>query len=189
MKGFAQTRQTRQRRYAAGMVGVAIALGVGIMGCSSSGPSAVQPETVSPDPSTTSDVMQVKNVGQSLPLSASVKVGEQVIQLEVATTPEQQAMGLMYRPQLEPNRGMLFPFNPPRPVNFWMKNVLINLDMVFLRDGKVIAIANNVPPCKTEPCPFYGPEGMVDQVIELRGGRAKELGIKSGDRLIVQSIN
>jgi hypothetical protein len=125
-------------------------------------------------------------MGQTLPISAQVKVGDQTIDLEVAKTEEQQAMGLMYRKQLENNRGMLFPFKPARPVGFWMKNCLINLDMVFLRNGQVVAIANNVPPCQKEPCPVYGPQTSVDQVIELRGGRAKELGIKQGDRLAIE---
>lgn len=125
-------------------------------------------------------------MGQTLPIAAQVKVGDQLIGLEVAKTEQQQAMGLMYRKQLEDNRGMLFSFSPPRPVGFWMKNCFINLDMVFLRNGQVVAIANNVPPCQKEPCPVYGPPVDVDQVIELRGGRAKELRIKPGDRLVVE---
>jgi uncharacterized membrane protein (UPF0127 family) len=125
-------------------------------------------------------------LAQSLPVAAQVKIADQVIQLEVAASPEQQAKGLMYRDQLPDDRGMLFPFNPPRPVSFWMKNVRINLDMVFLRQGQVKAIAADVPPCTAEPCPFYGPPDAVDQVIELRGGRAAELGIQVGDRLVVQ---
>jgi hypothetical protein len=125
-------------------------------------------------------------LAQSLPVSAQVKVADRVIQLEVAETPDQQAKGLMYREQLPDDRGMLFPFEPPRTVSFWMKNVRINLDMVFLRQGQVKAIAANVPPCTAEPCPFYGPREAIDQVIELRGGRAAELGIRVGDRLIVQ---
>lgn len=138
---------------------------------------------------TASTAVQEMAMGQTLPISAQVKVGDQTIDLEVAKTEQQQAMGLMYRQQLEDNRGMLFSFSPPRPVGFWMKNCLINLDMVFLRNGQVVAIANNVPPCQKEPCPVYGPPVNVDQVIELRGGRAKELGIKQGDRLVVQPTN
>lgn len=138
---------------------------------------------------TGSSALQDVAMGQVLPISAQVKVGDQTIDLEVAKTEQQQAMGLMYRKQLEANRGMLFSFNPPRPVGFWMKNCLINLDMVFLRNGQVVAISNNVPPCQKEPCPVYGSPVSVDQVIELRGGRAKELGIKQGDRLVIQFTN
>lgn len=126
-------------------------------------------------------------VGQQLPIGATVKIGDQLIQLEVAKTVEQQAIGLMYRTELADNRGMLFPFEYPRRASFWMKNCLISLDMVFLRDGKVQSISSNVPPCQEDPCPTYGPNVLVDQVIELRGGRAAELGVKVGDRLEVQS--
>lgn len=124
--------------------------------------------------------------GQSLPVTAQITVNNQVIQLEVAETPEQQQMGLMYRDNLADDRGMLFSFRPARQVGFWMKNVRIPLDMVFLRDGVVAAIEANVPPCQTDPCPVYGPAVKIDQVIELAGGRATALGIRSGDRLPVE---
>lgn len=125
--------------------------------------------------------------GQMLPLSAQTKIANQVIQLEVARTVEQQEMGLMYRTSLASDRGMVFPFDPPRRVGFWMKNTLIPLDMVFLLKGKVQSIASNVPPCKADPCPIYGPNALVDQVIELRAGRAAELGLKQGDRVVIQN--
>lgn len=126
--------------------------------------------------------------GQMLPISAQAKVASYVIDLEVAQTPEQQAVGLMFRPPLPDDRGMLFPFEPPRIVSFWMKNVPVPLDMVFLRNGKVQAIALNVPPCQTEPCPTYGPDVSVDAVIEMRAGRAAELSLKVGDRITIQPI-
>src|SRR4030095_14981740 len=64
--------------------------------------------------------------------------------VEVASTPEQQAMGLMYRTKRDPDRGMIFPFDPPRDASFWMRNTLIPLDMVFIRaDGSIAKIAEN----------------------------------------------
>ncbi len=50
-------------------------------------------------------------------------------------------------------------------------------------------IAADVPPCQTEPCPVYGPEGLVNQVIELRGGRAEELGIQIEDQIVVKFLD
>jgi hypothetical protein len=70
-----------------------------------------------------------------------------------------------------------------------MKNTKIPLDMVFLRNGEVKAIAANVPPCTAEPCPSYGPQIPIDQVIELRGGRAAELGLKVGARVSVEFLD
>jgi uncharacterized protein len=122
---------------------------------------------------------------QQLPLSAQVAIGNQTIVLEVAKTPEQQEIGLMHRTSMPDNQGMLFAFSPARPVGFWMKNTLIPLDIVFLREGVVQMIAPAVP-CKADPCPTYQPAGLIDQVIELRQGRAQELGLKVADRLTVQ---
>lgn len=126
---------------------------------------------------------------QVLPVSAQIQVREAIIDLEVARSPQAQALGLMYRQSLPDNRGMLFPFDPPQQVRFWMKNVPIPLDMVFLQAGTVKAIASQVPPCRHSPCPTYGPDIPVDQVLELRGGRAEELGLKVGDRLVIHYLN
>ena len=123
------------------------------------------------------------DMGQLLPISVNTIVGDRAIGLEVAKTPQEQATGLMFRTELPDDRGMFFPIEPVRNVRFWMKNVLIELDMVFLREGVVQAIIPNVPPCLSETCPNYGPDVPVDGVIELRGGRAAQLGLKVGDRI------
>jgi uncharacterized membrane protein (UPF0127 family) len=123
--------------------------------------------------------------GQQLPIEARTTIGAQEILLEVARTPEQQAIGLMFRRSLAPGRGMLFPFEQARLARFWMKNTLIPLDMVFLREGRVVAIEANVPPCREDPCPSYGPNLWVDAVLELPAGRSAQLGLKVGDRLAI----
>ncbi len=127
-------------------------------------------------------------LSQELPITAQAEMAGQVIQLEVTQTPQQQALGLMYREALPDDRGMLFSFDSPRPVQFWMKNVPVPLDMVFLLNGEVQAIAASAPPCVNEPCPTYGPGTLVDQVIELRGGRAAELGLQTGDPVRIEFL-
>ncbi len=123
--------------------------------------------------------------GQSLPISAEVTIGQQTIGLEVAATPLEQQIGLMSRTSLAQDRGMLFPFKPARGVNFWMKNTLIPLDIIYLYQGVVEEI-HNAPPCKAEPCPTYPSQTTIDQVIELAAGQAETLGLKVGDRLVVK---
>lgn len=180
-----RSRSDRTRRhYTPAIAGSVLLLGLLITGCSD--PATSVPLEKNNLPQSSEFPLERAKVGQMLPASAQVQVGKQLIQLEVARTVEQQSMGLMYRPALDDNHGMLFPFSPARPVSFWMKNVLIDLDMVFLRNGQVISVSSNVPPCQADPCPVYGPKDSIDQVIELRGGRAMELGIKPGDRLLVQ---
>ncbi|MBW4613377.1 MAG: DUF192 domain-containing protein [Desmonostoc vinosum HA7617-LM4] len=158
-------------------------LGVILMGCSLPSP-AEPPITISSSPTSALD-----NLGQTLPISAKAIIPDgTVIQLEVTQTPEQQAKGLMYRPALPNDRGMLFAFPSAQPVRFWMKNVPVPLDMVFLKDGIVKFIQASALPCKNEPCPTYGPDTPIDTVIELRSGRAAELKLKEGDKVKIESL-
>jgi len=124
--------------------------------------------------------------GQILPVSAIATINGEQFDLEVALTPQQQALGLMFRSALPDNRGMLFPFAAPRRASFWMRDVPVPLDMVFIRNGEVIEVFAEVPPCPALPCPSYGPDNaLVDQVLELRSGRAAEIGLQSGDIVTV----
>ncbi|BAY77515.1 hypothetical protein NIES25_39770 [Nostoc linckia NIES-25] len=156
-------------------------LGILLMGCSA--PTTAIPST----PTSGSPTPAPESLGQKLPISAKATVPNgTTIQLEVAKTPQQQAMGLMYRPALPDDRGMLFPFPSAQPVSFWMKNVPVSLDIVFLRKGVVKYIQTSAPPCASEPCPTYGPNTLIDKVIELRSGRAAELNLKVGDVIKIQ---
>ena len=84
----------------------------------------------------------------------------------------------MFRRSLAPDRGMIFPYDPPQPVAFWMRNTLIPLDMIFVRaDGRIARIATARPLDET-PVPAGEP---VAAVLESAGGRAAELGISEGD--------
>jgi hypothetical protein len=101
--------------------------------------------------------------------------------VEVARTPEEQALGLMNRASLDPDRGMIFPMVPVRDASFWMKNTLIPLDMIFIRaDGTIANIEANTVPLSLEPVYSAGPVGAV---LEIAGGRSAELGIKPGDKV------
>jgi len=100
--------------------------------------------------------------------------------VEVAASPAEQQTGMMFRTSLAPDRGMLFPYAPPQPVGFWMRNTLIPLDMVFIRaDGTIARIATAVPH-SLEQVWSYEP---VVAVLEIAGSRSAELGISEGDRV------
>lgn len=101
--------------------------------------------------------------------------------VEIASTPPQQAKGLMFRTELPDDRGMIFPFGEDRMASFWMKNTVIPLDIIFIRgDGRIENVAANTVPYSTIPVESTGP---VTAVLELRGGLSAELGIKAGDRV------
>ena len=115
------------------------------------------------------------------PLAIRSKSGTHRFTVEVARTLEEQARGLMHREALAPDRGLIFPYETPQPVAFWMKDTLIPLDMIFIRpDGTIARIAGNTVPHSLEPVPSLEP---VSAVLEIRGGRAAELGITAGDRV------
>jgi hypothetical protein len=90
----------------------------------------------------------------------------------------------MYRRSLPSAKGMLFPVQPPHPVKFWIKNLEMPLDVVFVRDGH--AIAHRVPACQTSPCPLYEPDIVVYSVIELSAGEASSLGLFISKPLVIQ---
>jgi uncharacterized membrane protein (UPF0127 family) len=129
-----------------------------------------------------------------VPLTIHSATGNHVFTVQVAATPEQQEQGLMFYRSLAPDQGMIFPYDPPQQVSFWMKNTLIPLDMVFIRaDGTIARITTAKPLESIEHCPAGEaadqclatfPAGEpVAAVLEIRGGRAAELGIRPGDRV------
>jgi len=84
----------------------------------------------------------------------------------------------MFRKSLAGDRGMIFPYDPPQDVSFWMKNTLIPLDIIFIRaDGAIVRITH-AKALDLSALPSGEP---VAAVLEIRGGRAAELGIKEGD--------
>ena len=103
------------------------------------------------------------------------------LRLEVAQTEQQQQKGLMFRETLPEDGGMLFLYSPPRPVYMWMRNTLIPLDMIFVReDGTIAHIERNAAPHSENP---RGIHAYVAAVLELPGGTAARLGIALGDRV------
>lgn len=101
--------------------------------------------------------------------------------VELARTPQEQSKGLMFRTELAPDEGMIFPFDPPRGASFWMRNTVIPLDLIFVGvDGRISNIAANAIPYDESP---LNSVGLAKAVLELRGGRAAELGIVPGDKV------
>jgi uncharacterized protein len=118
-----------------------------------------------------------------------LKIGAHRYILERTVTPEQSEHGLMGRKFLPQDHGMLFSFDPASDkIRFWMKNTLIPLDMVFVNQGKVVYVKRNALPCPESEsarnaCPVYGPDEVVDQVIELPAGTAERDAIMPGLRV------
>jgi hypothetical protein len=115
---------------------------------------------------------------QEVPLTIRSRNGVHKFTVEIAATPEQQERGLMFRKSIAGDRGMIFPYDPPQDVAFWMKNTLIPLDIIFVRADGTIARITKAEAMDLTPLPAGEP---VSAVLEIRGGRAAELGIREGD--------
>ena len=124
---------------------------------------------------------------QHLPLEASwcLPSGD-CLQLEVADEPEEQRLGMMQRQALPQGRGMWFPFKSRGRLRFWMHKTLAPLDMLFVDQGKVIAIEAAVPVCSNLPCRSYGPAQDAEGVIEIGAGEAARLGIRVGSEVRIE---
>jgi uncharacterized protein len=121
--------------------------------------------------------------GPTEPLSITVSGGQtHVFQVELAKTFEEKAQGLMYRESLAPDGGMLFVYTKELRQAMWMKNTLIPLDMLFIRrNGRIAHIHERAVPGSLHT---ISSRGRVLAILELRGGTAARLGIKSGDRVL-----
>lgn len=111
--------------------------------------------------------------------------GKKVV-AEVVTEQVDMMRGMMYRDSLAPNRGMLFIHGTPGAYGYWMYNVKIPLDIIWLdRNQTVVEMVANAQPCPgpASQCPSYGGKTSSLYVLELAGGVAAKHGIKVGDRL------
>lgn len=108
--------------------------------------------------------------------------GEHKIEAEVAETPAEKAVGLMFRRSVPDGTGMLFPYETAQEVTMWMRNTYVALDMIFIRaDGVVHRIEARTEPLSER---VIASQGAVTAVLELAGGAAERLGLKPGDRVI-----
>lgn len=112
---------------------------------------------------------------------------EHKINVELAITKDEQALGLMHISDLPEGRGMLFVYDTPGIPYFWMKNMLISLDMIFISENnEILHIVHNAPPCKkNEKCLTYSHNEPIKYVLEVPAGYAQKNSIKNGDKLIL----
>ena len=126
---------------------------------------------------------------QRLPITARWCLSpSRCIDLEVPRGDRQFAWGLQLRPPLPPLRGMWFGYAVPTPVRFWMHRTPSPLDMLFVRDRRVIAIEARVAPCMRLPCRSYGPGVPIDGVLELAAGEAERLQIRVGTPVAITPL-
>jgi len=107
-------------------------------------------------------------------------------EVEIANSPDERSLGLMNRPHLEEDKGMLFIFEEPKKHYFWMKNTLIPLDIIWLNQNQEIIYVNeNTPPCVTQTCESYGPDEDSKYVLEINGGEFQKQNMNLGQVLTI----
>ncbi|MBC7801358.1 MAG: DUF192 domain-containing protein [Gemmatimonadaceae bacterium] len=116
------------------------------------------------------------------PLSITTRDGRQHdFMVEMALTPEQQTVGLMFRTSVPADGGMLFDWGTPRDSGMWMRNTVTSLDMLFINpDGTIRRIAEDTVPGSLATIESRGP---VRATLELAAGTARRLDIRVGDRV------
>ena len=121
----------------------------------------------------------VVDFGPPVPLIVASEDTTHRFMIERAVTLDQQARGMMFREKMDPDSGMLFEFDEPKIATIWMKNTPLPLDIIFVRsNGKILKIEHMAQPYKLRSA---SSEAVVAAVLELQGGRSKELGIMPGD--------
>lgn len=112
-------------------------------------------------------------------LSVDADKGTKTFQVEVVREEKDRNRGLMYRRHMAADHGMLFDYDPPVDIAFWMKNTYIPLDIIFIdASGHIIRIEENATPLSLKHIPSGGP---ARGVLEINGGLSAKLGIGPGD--------
>jgi uncharacterized membrane protein (UPF0127 family) len=113
-----------------------------------------------------------------IPVSIQTSTRAVTFRAELADTPEERTRGLMFRTQMGDDEGMLFLFPTPRQNSFWMRNTLIPLDMIFIREDRtILGIVENAEPKTETSRAVPGPSQFV---LEINGGLSRKLGLEAG---------
>ncbi len=123
---------------------------------------------------------------QKLPLTTLTLPSGKKLQVEVARNEIERSIGMMWRTSLRPRAGMLFVFEDQAQQSFWMKNTLVDLDMIFIdRNKRITGIAADVPRSApdTPDSRVAVRQGLARFVLELPAGAAARYGLRAGQRL------
>lgn len=158
----------------------AIVLALALAACSSQAgetAAAAPPTQEAAAPAVETGIHPISGL-EVIPLTISQDGKVHRVRVEVARSREEQARGLMFREQMGPDEGMIFPYDPPQGLSFWMRNTVLPLDIIFIGpDHRIINIHENTVPYSLDS---RRSEGPAIAALELNGGRSAELGIGPG---------
>lgn len=120
--------------------------------------------------------------------SKSVTIKGHTFSVTVANTDKEKEIGLSGQASLSQNEGMYFPFSTPSYYGFWMSNMNFPLDIIFIRDNKVVTVFRNLPPGKGDFLPVYKPNQPANAVLEINAGLSQKYNINPGDSVQTNGI-
>ena len=118
-------------------------------------------------------------------LTIETRQGEVPITIEIADSPDERQVGLMYRQTLGEDEGMWFVFDEEQPYSFWMKNTLIPLDIVYVDSNMQIIDIIRADPCLEDICKTYTPQAAATYVLEVNQNFTARAGVQIGNKVKV----
>ncbi|MCL5435359.1 MAG: DUF192 domain-containing protein [Patescibacteria group bacterium] len=123
---------------------------------------------------------QIKKTPQAI-------INNHIFNLEIAKTDKEKEVGLAKYNSIPKDFSMIFPFGKSGFYSFWMKNMKFPIDIIFIKNGKIVKIFSDVPP-PTSPnssLPIYKPDEPSDTVLEINAGLSKEYKFQKNDTVII----
>jgi uncharacterized membrane protein (UPF0127 family) len=163
-----------------------------VAGGACGGEEESQPTTTVSSPGTTTETApattstEAEESGPTVLIETSAG-DEVVVPVEIADTPDEREVGLMNRPSLPEDAGMIFLFDDDTSGGFWMKDTLVPLSIAFVdADGTIVSILD-MDPCEADPCEIYDPGVTYRSALEVNQGAFGRWGVQEGDRLTLRS--
>ncbi|OGH15040.1 MAG: hypothetical protein A2860_01385 [Candidatus Levybacteria bacterium RIFCSPHIGHO2_01_FULL_37_33] len=129
-------------------------------------------------------------IWQSFKKSPTAKINNHEFKLQIAKTPKDKEIGLSKYKSLAKDIGMLFPFEKPDYYSFWMKKMKFPIDIIYIRDGKIVTIYKSAQPPKkvSEGLLIYKPKEPSNMVLEINAGLSNKYKLKEGDKVNLNNI-
>jgi uncharacterized membrane protein (UPF0127 family) len=131
-----------------------------------------------------------KNHLSVLKANPSAIIKDHVFSIDIAKTPHDKESGLSIKNSIGENYGMYFPFETADYYAFWMKNMKFPIDIIFLRDNRVVSIFSNIQPplSNSDKTPVYQTKEKANAALEIAAGLSQKLGLKKGDAISFQNL-
>jgi len=127
---------------------------------------------------------------QTFGKNPTAEINGHVYNLQVARSAKEKEIGLSQTKKLDKDSAMLFPFEKPDYYSFWMKDMKLPIDIIFISTDKIVTIHQNVQPPKTpgETLPIFKPSSPSDKVLEINAGQSADYNFKEGDSVKFENI-